>query len=234
DYFDSIEDEYNPFASPLHGGSGAIQYELISREQTLLLSFITGITGTGFAFWILVERWNVNVFFLGILAVGIAILFSTPPFKLGSRGLGEILSSIEIGLLPFVGTYMYLSTKEFTIEFLLVGSYLVVLLFSWFLLTNLLDFIPDIRAEKRTLPTLIGQSRAIGLFKILFIGSFLIWSGILIIQQNGIYLIPIGLGFFLMGWKKVSVPFQINDQAIKQILISNLLQLTLLTTALFF
>ncbi|RMG26356.1 MAG: hypothetical protein D6732_21400, partial [Methanobacteriota archaeon] len=32
DYFDSIEDEYNPFASPLHGGSGAIQYELISRE----------------------------------------------------------------------------------------------------------------------------------------------------------------------------------------------------------
>ncbi len=228
DYFDSIKDEYNPFGGGLHGGSGAIQHELITREQTLLLSLILAIFGFIAAVILLIENWNLALLVLGTVAVGIAILFSAPPFKLGSRGMGEILSSLEIGLLPYVGTYIFLSkTFKVSEEFTWVGFYLVTLIFSWFLLTNLLDLIPDVRAEKQTLPTLLGQSRSIDLFKISFSTAFIIWSGILFNRLDELGSIPvlIGFGFALRGMKQIVKPLQVEQDILKPVLDAMLLQL---------
>lgn len=233
DYFDSLKDEYNPFGGPLHGGSGAIQHDLITREQILIVSLILGVVGSILALDLLIEKWSPLILALGTVAVIIAILFSAPPFRLGSRGAGEILLSLEIGILPLIGTYLYLANRpQFTVELTNTAAYLFSILFSWFLLSNIMDLIPDIRAEKKTLAVILGQKKALVAFKLTFMLSTLIWAIMLILQQLqwGIIVGVIGTLLSYNVLRPLQVPLQIskNRNLIERIFKTILFQIVVL------
>ncbi len=224
DYYDSFSDEYNPFGGTLHGGSGAIQNDLVIRGQIFVLAFFFATVGTIFALLLLYVNWNPILLLLGLVVVFLGFSFSAPPFKLSSRGFGEIITGLEFGVLPIIGTYLFL-TGNLAIPSILImiGFYFFLQFFEINFTNNLFDILPDTRAGKKTLPILLGQENSVKTLKGIMIARTILVSFIIVslIDLFITYLL-VFLGSIIVLKQVDKLSYPVNQKESKTIIGNNL------------
>ena len=161
DYFDHLSgtDEINvEFVRPFSGGSRMIQLGYLSPKEVLGGSILFFIIGGSIGLYLTFTR-SIIVLLLGIIGVFSGFFYTAPPFKLSSRGIGELFVGINFGVLMTLGGY-FVQTLEGT-WIPIIASIPVALLITAVLYIN--EF-PDAKADaesgKRTLVVRLGKERA--------------------------------------------------------------------------
>ncbi|WP_326717044.1 prenyltransferase [Vagococcus jeotgali] len=168
---------------------------------SLISSAIIGIYLASQTSWI--------ILWLGLFSYAMGILYSAGPRPLSSLPVGEITSGVTMGIvIPLICVYINVyDLVSFNWEF--IGGVIMLSLPTALAISNLMlanntcDVEEDILNNRHTLVYYIGKKRAVMLFKILVLSSFIIVTissimGIVPITLLGLWLV------FPKIWKNVS------------------------------
>lgn len=109
DYFDNRgSDPINVRVTPFSGGSRAIQDSGASPGVVLVMALFCSAVGTGVGIW-LAGSGRPLVIPIGLLGLGAAWAYSSPPLQLMCRGWGETAIFFAFGPLVTLGTYYVMS-----------------------------------------------------------------------------------------------------------------------------
>lgn len=151
-------DCYNTGAhSPFSGGSRVIQQGHVSRKQMRRAGiFLTAASLVPGVILIFLKGWMVLAF--GLIGAFSGWAYSFPPFKLASRGLGEIAVGLAFGLLPIIGA-SWLQSGLLLSSAWLIGSAVSLWIACVLIVNSLPDSSPDHRSGKQTLAVRLGQEK---------------------------------------------------------------------------
>jgi len=172
EYWDVEVDALNKSRTFFTGGSGVLSEGSISRKTAARAASIFLTIAAVTATYLIVryrigpEVWAVMLFaFLG------AIFYSSPPLKLESTGVGELIASIEVaGLLP-IFSYLLVADRLGWLIVLVVLP-LVMLHYAMLLAFDLPDMRSDEAGGKRTLLVRIGGNRGAMMHNALLVLGF--------------------------------------------------------------
>lgn len=162
DYFDHLSgnDAANTeFVRPFSGGSRLIQKGLLQPGQVLFAALFFFVLATVIGLYLTVLLGPV-ILLLGIIGVFSGFFYSAPPFKLASRGLGELFVGINFGVLVTLGAY-YVQTGQFALEPVLVSLPLALLITAILYINEFPDYRADKAVGKRTLVVRLGREKAV-------------------------------------------------------------------------
>jgi 1,4-dihydroxy-2-naphthoate octaprenyltransferase len=131
---------------PYTGGSRFIQNQLLTPDQTLafaILLFVAVIAGG----LLLIGLSGAGLFWIGLAGLFIGWAYSAPPFRLNSRGLGEVC--VAVGFLLVVVGADYVQRGEFAALPWLAGLPYALLTTSILYINQFPDRRADARAGKR-------------------------------------------------------------------------------------
>jgi 1,4-dihydroxy-2-naphthoate octaprenyltransferase len=143
---------------PYTGGSRFIQTGLLSRRQMTRLALALAAVALVLGALLAMSR-GPGVVLLGVMGLGLGLLYSLPGVQLSARGVGETAVAISFGVLPVLGTVWLQAGR---VDF---GAVLICLPVSaWAAAILIINEVPDIvadrRAEKRTLVVRWGAGGA--------------------------------------------------------------------------
>lgn len=201
--FNDVHDEINGTdtinedrISPYTGGSRFIQDGIFSvnqmRQWAVMLFGMSVVFGSA-----LVIYKGIVILWFGLAGVLLGIVYSAPPIKLASRGLGESAVAIGFGLLPVMGA-AWLQTTEFTLHSLLVALSVSLWVTNILLINEVPDRVADQVAEKRTLAVRFGTDTIAALYLVnsfiafLFLVLAVIWNYLdaYVLTMSAVLLIP--------------------------------------------
>ncbi|RTZ66940.1 MAG: prenyltransferase [Aquificaceae bacterium] len=239
DYYDALNgtDDFNEERIyPFTGGSRFIQNQILTKKQMRNFGWglIAVVVLIGF-YLVLNTGWALLA--LGIFGILIGWAYSAPPFRLNSRGLGELTVLLGFGLLPF-GAWLS-QTGVISLNIILIAIPIGLLTCNLLYINQYPDRKADIHAKKMhwvaRLPTRYSRWGYV-------IISSLAWS--LIVLYVSIDLLPklslISLLPIVLSIIAAKELFKYSDQpqqleiAIKMTLLSMLLHGLLLTVSLLF
>jgi len=155
---------------PYTGGSRFIQSGLLSRRQMTLLALGLCIGALGVGTTLAVAR-GPGVILLGLVGLGLGLLYSLPGAQLSARGIGEAAVALGLGVLPVLGS-VWLQTGA-------VDHGAVVLCIPvscWVAAILIINEVPDVdadrRANKRTLVVRWGAIGARRIYRTLTVIAF--------------------------------------------------------------
>jgi 1,4-dihydroxy-2-naphthoate octaprenyltransferase len=172
DYYDHVSgaDEANDFPTPFSGGSRAIQDGVFTPRQmrgaALMCFAAAGAVGAYLV-------WHAGPLVLALGAVGVfsGFFYTAPPLRLGYRGLGEIVTGVNFGLLPVVGAY-YVQTQALDGGIALVGMAPCFLGAALLLINEIPDAEADRKAGKRHLVTRMSSLQAAVAYLAVIAGAY--------------------------------------------------------------
>jgi 1,4-dihydroxy-2-naphthoate octaprenyltransferase len=143
---------------PYTGGSRFIQTGLLSRRQMTRLALGLAAVALVLGALLAMSR-GPGVVLLGVMGLGLGLLYSLPGVQLSARGVGETAVAVSFGALPLLGTVWLQAGR---VDF---GAVLICLPVSaWAAAILIINEVPDIvadrRAEKRTLVVRWGAGGA--------------------------------------------------------------------------
>lgn len=120
---------------------------------------------------------------LWMMALGgfIVLFYTSPPFKLNYRGLGETALLVAFGPMIVWGIYFVLNPR-FVPEPLLASLPLGIFTMNVGLVSNTFDHDDDVKSGKRTFPVRFGQARAV---RLLLVGSIVAYAVIVVAVAAG-------------------------------------------------
>lgn len=194
DYYDhkSRNDPFNKNVTPFSGGSRFIQNGILSPQTIITESLISFLIGALIGVWIVYLTKSAIILFIGIFGIAGAFFYTAPPFKLGYRGLGEIIIALLFGLLPVYAAY-HLQTQALDYKPLLPALIVSILIFEIILINEFPDLPADKAVNKKTLPVLFGISIAAKIYKLAIVAAYH-FAGVILFKQQ-LY-VP-GILFFL-------------------------------------
>lgn len=196
EYWDVVEDTLvrKQGATRFSGGSGMIQMGRIERGSALLASCIATAIAFGLA-CILYALYGTGVLTIPLATFGLSggLLYSSPPARWVSRGLGELWIAICYGWLP-VATGFYLQTGALSAQVHLVTVPLALSIFSVILLNEFPDYHADLHSGKRNLLVRLGHEKSAMTFALV---SAFAWISLVVssLACSIPYAIPLSLPF---------------------------------------
>ncbi|GAB2924513.1 hypothetical protein GCM10027280_09550 [Micromonospora polyrhachis] len=156
EYFDLEADRANIYHTPWTGGSRALVDGLVAPVVSL---------GTAFLLWVggmllVAAMPTTSARILGAVTLALAWFYTAPPLRFNYRGLGELtVAAILNGLWPVVAALLQADTLPLMLLAILAPT--AVLQVARMMIMNLGDRVSDESVGKRTIPVIIGYSRAI-------------------------------------------------------------------------
>jgi 1,4-dihydroxy-2-naphthoate polyprenyltransferase len=128
---------------PYTGGSRFIQTGLLSRRQMIRLAL--GLATVALILGALLALLRgPGVVVLGILGLGLGLVYSLPGVQLSARGVGEAAVAVSFGALPVLGTVWLMAGHCDS------GAVLICLPVSaWAAAILIINEVPDIEADRR-------------------------------------------------------------------------------------
>ncbi len=186
---------------PYTGGSRFIQTGLLSRTQMTRLALGLAVGALLVGAWLALLR-GPGVILLGVVGLGLGLLYSLPGAQLSARGVGEMAVAIGFGALPVLGA-VWLQTG-----FIDAGAVFICLTVSaWVAAILVINEVPDMeadrRARKRTLVVRWGVSGARWIYGALTMTA-LAASGAAIVQHAlpAWYALP-AVALALLGFRAI-------------------------------
>ena len=173
DYFDQKADNINENFSQFTGGSRMIQNEIISPRSILTAAILSFVVGIAFTILILIQTQGYLLVVFMLIAVLLGIFYTAFPISLSYRGLGELAVFVGFGPLGVFSAY-YIQLGDINSSLLLPVSVPIALLISMVLFMNeFQDCEADARAGKRTLVVALGKQRAVKIYVVGMVLSYL-------------------------------------------------------------
>jgi len=169
DYFDyrsgiDLEAKRTPFS----GGSGILPAALLKPKQVLWLGLVSLLVAVPIGVYFVVARgWQL----LPLLVVGaLCALLYTP--VLTRLRWPELAPGVGLGALPVVGTY-FVQTAAYTLPAVVASIPSGILVHNLLLLNEFPDAEADRKAGRKTLPIVMGKSKAWVVYSVLTILVYL-------------------------------------------------------------
>jgi 1,4-dihydroxy-2-naphthoate octaprenyltransferase len=153
--------------TPFSGGSGVLPAALLSPEQVLwfgLIAFILTIP-VG-VYFVIVAGWPLLPL---VLAGAACVLLYTP--VLSKLGWPEWAAGAGLGTLPVLGAY-FVQTSSYPLAAVVAAVPSGILVHNLLFLNEFPDVEADIKGGKRTLPIIIGKTKASFLYSALTIAMY--------------------------------------------------------------
>lgn len=138
------------------------------------------MTATYIAFAIAVAcglyLWSVagfGIFVIGLFSIAAGVLYTGGPRPYGYEGFGEVFVFLFFGLVAVNGSY-YVQLEELDALPLGLSISIGFLAAAIIVVNNVRDVETDRRAGKNTLAVRIGREAAVGLYRALILGAFLV------------------------------------------------------------
>lgn len=171
DYFDVAADRANLTPTQWSGGSrvlvGGVLSPRVALRAAQALAFLAAV--------LVVLVFRSGTWFAGtalIIALVLAWAYSAPPFRLHSRGLGELTTAIVVtGLAPLVG-FLQAGGGVGVGPLLVAQLPLMGLQFTMLLAIEFPDATGDAAVGKRTLVVRLGAMRAAALYRALLVAVY--------------------------------------------------------------
>ena len=144
--------------SPFTGGSRMIQKGLISATATLRLSIVLLLTGSVIGVYLALESGPL-LLLIGAFGLLSGVLYSAPPLRLNSRGVGEIVVGVNFGILTVLGSF-YVQSSSIALEPFLLSLPVSLLISGLLFINEFPDFLGDKATGKNTLVVKLGLKRA--------------------------------------------------------------------------
>lgn len=172
DYFDLEADRANQTPTTWSGGSRVLVENRLPRHVALIMALTLAVLAFASNLILsLVIRPGLITFCLLLLAQFLAWSYSAPPFKLHSRGLGELTTAIVVTLLiPLTG--YYLQAQSFGLMLLLAVVPLCCFQFTMLLSIEFPDAEGDRQFGKHTLLVRLGALRASRLYLVVLLIAY--------------------------------------------------------------
>jgi len=207
DYYDARgSDPVNVRLTPFSGGSRVIQDRALSRSAVLAMSI--GFFGVGLVCGLaLAFTGRPLVLAVGLLGLGIGWAYSSPPFQLMSRGLGEVGIFFAFGPLITLGTY-YAMAGEWSGAAFLLGVPHGFLITEVIWINQFPDFEADRRAGKRNLVVRLGPSASrflyAGMMGLSFfsVAALVLWAGFSPLLLAALAALPLGIQATRILWRE--------------------------------
>ena len=203
DYYDALgSDPINMRLTAFSGGSRVIQENEIAPNTILAFSVIFFSLGTACGIWF--TLWGrPYVLLIGLCGLLAGWTYSSPPFRLMSRGLGEALIFLAFGPLITLGTY-YVMTDSLCWSAFLLGIPNGFLIMAVIWINEFPDYQADLEANKRNLVVRLGLNRARYLYCLIMVLPF--FAIIVLIHVIGLPVLAIiALGAFPLAIKAIQV-----------------------------
>ena len=173
DYFDfkkgNLGNKVQQFHdSPLIDGKVTVNQVLVAILICLLAAFAAGLY--------LLINIGMPVLVMTLIGLFIVLFYTSPPFKLNYRGLGETMLFLAFGPLIVVGVY-YVLMRDFAVAPLIVSLVPGIFTMNVGLVSNTFDHNDDIKSGKRTIPVRFGQAAAV---RLLAIDSIVAYAAIVV------------------------------------------------------
>jgi len=164
DYFDLEADRYNQTPTNWSGGSRVLVEERVPPQAALFTAI--ALAGVALAANLALSLFivpGIGTFLLLGTAQLLTWFYSAPPIRLHSRGLGEIASTVVVGLLtPLTGYYLHASELNWLP--LLAAVPVCCLQFAMLLSVHFPDAEGDRQVNKQTLVVRFGAQKAAQLY----------------------------------------------------------------------
>lgn len=133
--------------------SGDFSYSTVMKAAALMFlgSLALGIP--------LVTHGGLPILLIGVVSVFCGYAYTSGPFPLAYRGLGDVFVVVFFGVVPVMGTF-YLHTSTWDLEAGLVGFQVGLLSAVLIAINNLRDIYTDAKVGKRTLAVRLGEAGA--------------------------------------------------------------------------
>ena len=144
-----------------------------------------------------------SMFVLGIGMAGVlgAFFYTAGPFRLGYRGIGEIVIGALFGILPVYGSY-YLQAQSIDLLPLLPALIVAILIFLVILVNEFPDLPADRQVDKRTMIVVFGVPACVLIYRATLAASYLL-AGAMLLRGTTFfggffYLLTLPLAVFAM------------------------------------
>ncbi|MBM4026328.1 MAG: 1,4-dihydroxy-2-naphthoate octaprenyltransferase [Planctomycetes bacterium] len=175
DYFDHLSgnDWINENPTPFSGGRQYIQRGLLSPRATLLTGTVYLAAGAGIGLVIVALSRSAVILGIGVAGVLGAFFYTAGPFRLGYRGVGEIVIGVLFGILPVYGSY-YLQTRSLDLLPLLPALIVAILIFLVILVNEFPDLPADAQVRKRTMVVALGVPACVLIYRATMAATYLL------------------------------------------------------------
>ena len=194
DYFDVAADRANLTPTQWSGGSRVLVGGVLSPRVALRAAQLLALVGAALVVTIFLRGGRATALALAV-ALALAWAYSAPPFRLHSRGLGELTTAVVVtGLTPLSGFLEQRGALAGAAPLLLAQLPLMGLQFAMLLAIEFPDAAGDAAVGKRTLVVRLGGARAAALYRAVLVA---IYGAIPLLLGAGLPL-PAALGSALM------------------------------------
>ncbi|MDO8489633.1 MAG: 1,4-dihydroxy-2-naphthoate octaprenyltransferase [Candidatus Omnitrophota bacterium] len=174
DYFDHLSgaDKANPNPTPFSGGSRVIQDGLILPKKILYASLSAFILGSLIGFYLNYLCGQNVILILGAIGIFLGFFYSARPFFIGYRSFGELAVGVGFGPLMVMGAY-FVQARNLPFSVFLISIPVGILIALVVFINEFLDYVSDKSVEKNTLVVVLGRKRAITIYHILLLLTYL-------------------------------------------------------------
>ncbi len=134
------------------------------------------------------------ILLFGLAGMAIAYFYSAAPFKFATRGLGDILVYIAMGLLMTWGAY-FVQIPHWSWQAFVASIPVGFLVTAILNMNNVRDYQDDLAVHKRTLPVRFGQTFGKRFHAFLLLGSYLAVSIFAIIGTLPLFSLAVWITF---------------------------------------
>ncbi|UCD83471.1 MAG: 1,4-dihydroxy-2-naphthoate octaprenyltransferase [Deltaproteobacteria bacterium] len=175
DYFDhrSGNDEANPNPTPFSGGSRVIQDGKLSPKKVLAASLIFFGLGSAIGLYLNDILSGNVILILGGIGVTSGLFYSGAPLKWGYRSVGEFVVGLNFGPLVIIGSY-YTQAQILEASVVWASIPIALLIAAVLYINEFQDYQADKSVNKRTLVVVLGKPRAIKLYYVLILLTYLV------------------------------------------------------------
>lgn len=175
DYFDHISgnDEANKTPTMFSGGSRVIQENLIPAKNILTAAILFFLFGTIIGIYLnFILPGNV-VIILGAIGIFLGLFYTAPPFKLGYKGIGEIITGIGFGPLMVLGAY-FVQAQTLTLSSFFVSIPVAILVALILFINEFPDYEADKKVNKKTLVVLLGKKFSVNVYIVFLLLAYIL------------------------------------------------------------
>src|SRR5260370_18674250 len=171
---------------------------VIFRHEMTAAQVLTGGIGS-FAIaavlgLVLISVSGAAIILFGLDGMDISYFYSAKPFKFATRGLGDILVYIAMGLLMTWGAY-YVQIPRWSWEAFFASVPVGFLVTAILNMNNVRDYQDDLAVHKRTLPVRLGQVFGKRFHAFLLVGSYIAVTLFVLLRLLPLYSLAVWITF---------------------------------------
>ncbi len=172
--------------TPFSGGKKTIVEGKLTVSEVKAIALVTFLMAAATGLYVALFR-EMNIIWIGLPGIFLAIFYSLPPFKFNYRGLGEVVVGLTFGPLILSGIYLVL-THTLDIRAVLASLPIGFIVANILWINQYPDYEADKKGNKKNWVVRLGKKNGIRIYALLFAATFASFVLLSIVFANPLWL----------------------------------------------